>query len=129
MRAFLCSLTALMLAMAAYIVFTTAAINSRPLDPGLAYEALVAKLQKTAAGRHLIDLSQATLMQRQKEIIFFGQGRVHLADQSNYGLPLIESYDFQYIGVVGRTCAEWHSDCYRARELEITGKKTAGPMI
>ena len=129
MRLILCSTTALLIAISVYTAFTTVAMNSRPLDPALAYEALVAKLQKTAAGRHAIDLSETTLMQRQKELIFFGQGRVRLADQSNYGMPLIESYDFQYIGVVGRTCLEWHSNCYRAQELEITGKKTASPMI
>jgi hypothetical protein len=122
-------LAALMLVSLSCLAMNEWIWRQRPLNPELAYDALVAKLQKTEAGRHAMDLSGATFMRRDKELIFFGRGQVRLANRSRYSIPLVESYDFQYIAVVGRICDKWESECYEASEFEITGKKRAIPMI
>lgn len=112
-----------------YTVLVKMALLSMPLDPELAYEALRAELQRTEAGRHALSFSSPTMMQREKELLFFGQGRVRLSSQNSSGVPLIENYDFQYIAVVGRVCEILQSKCYKSSDLEVSGKKSAAPMI
>lgn len=129
MRVYFCVVAATIIAAYSYEIATKMIWNARPLNPELAYEALEAKLKPAGAGRHLFDLSEATRMERGDELIFFGRGRVRSADTRKYSMPIIESYDFQYIAVMRRICHEWRSDCYAASDIEITGKKAEVPMI
>jgi hypothetical protein len=129
MRAYIYFAATIIVAVLSYDLFTRTAMDGRPLNPELAYEALVTKLQQTEGGRQRLILSETTLMQRKNELIFLGRGRVRSANRGNYDVPIIESSEFQYIAVIRRNCGEWHSDCYRASELEITGTKLGIPMI
>jgi hypothetical protein len=128
-RLFVYPAVAMFMGIIFYALFTVLALYTRPLNPDLAYEALVAELKQMQAGHHPLNLSDTTLMQRQNELIFYGRGQVRSADRRR-DLPILENYEFQYIGVVRRKgCSDWFPNCYGTDKVEITGTKFAGPMI
>src|SRR5690349_17141458 len=86
-----------LIALFGFIALYVTALTQKPLDPELAYEALRIQLQRTEAGRHALDFSSPTMMERREELLFFGRADVRLADRVRDGVPLIENYDIQYI--------------------------------
>jgi hypothetical protein len=115
---------------AAYTVFTNQALNSRPLDDGLAHDALVRELRERVwAGDNIIDLGTATIIHRNGEAVLYGQGTAYVKNRSTDNLPISEKTRFDYIVIMGRNCNDWNSACYQAEEIGITAEQTVLPMI
>jgi hypothetical protein len=115
MRAYFLFKGIIVIIVGGYFAFTHFALQGRPLNESLAYDALVRELgESLTAG---------------KEMIFMGEGTLSSSRQQRAAIPLIEKLKFRYIAIVSRHCAEWDANCYRANELELSAEKSALPMI
>src|SRR5262245_10255013 len=98
--------------------------NSRPLDDDLAYEALERKLSSSElVAPQSLKLSPATVMHRNGEAIFFGEGSAENPNVGRQGVPIVENVKFKYMMVISRQCNEMDSKCYEAEAMQLTGEK------
>jgi hypothetical protein len=127
---FLLHFTVLLLA-AGYVAFAHIALQGRPLNESLAYDALVREIgESLTAGRERIRLAPVTMLQRPDEVMFTGEGSLSSSRQQRVvAIPLIEKLKFRYIVIVTRHCNEWDANCYQANELELSAEKNALPLI
>jgi hypothetical protein len=113
-----------------YLIFTGFAMQARPMNQDLAYDALVRELQSTlTGGKDKLRLAPVMMLQRPDEVIFVGQGTVNSSRQQRDPIPLLERLSFRYVVIVSRQCIKWDASCYKADELELTAEKNAVPMI
>jgi hypothetical protein len=130
MRAYFLFKGIIVIIVGGYFAFTHFALQGRPLNESLAYDALVRELgESLTAGKERMRLAPVTMLQRPDEMIFMGEGTLSSSRQQRAAIPLIEKLKFRYIAIVSRHCAEWDANCYRANELELSAEKSALPMI
>ena len=113
-----------------YLAIMHLVVSGMPLDDSLAYQALVGQLHRQdGLSARPLELSTATIIHRDGEAILYGGGSLRRSYLDHGTRPVSEAIEFSYLAVISRKCNERTAACYKADDIEVTGRKRVAPLI